>query len=123
MKRYFTLEKAPVYIKFFITLALFMAIKDMHEIDSFSHLVVALLEFIIILELVRILIEFLFSDENRVKMRLMIDSTIIFFISDIMLIAHDTFEMINITSILGNIAILFILRVLSMKYSPATMEK
>lgn len=92
-------------------------------IDSFSHLVVALLEFIIILELVRILIEFLFSDENRVKMRLMIDSTIIFFIRDIMLIANDKFDMIKITSILGIIAILFILRVLSMKYSPAKMER
>jgi len=49
MKRYITLEKAPVYIKIFITLALFMAIKDMHEIDSSSTLVVALMEFIIIL--------------------------------------------------------------------------
>jgi len=99
MKRYFTLEKAPVYIKFFITLALFMAIKDMHEIDSFSHLVVALLEFIIILELVRILIEFFFSDENRVKIRLMIYSTIIFFIRYIMLLANDKFYFIKITSI------------------------
>jgi uncharacterized membrane protein (DUF373 family) len=92
-------------------------------IDSFSHLVVALLEFIIILELVRMLIEFLFGDENRLKMRLMLDSTIIFFIRDIMLIANDKFDMIKITSILGIIAILFILRVLSMKYSPAKMEK
>ncbi len=123
MKRYFTIEKAPIFIKFFITLGLFIAIKDMHMIDSFSHLVVALLEFIIILELVRMLIEFLFSDENRLKMRLMLDSTIIFFIRDIMLIANDKFDMVKITSILGIIAILFILRVLSMKYSPAKMEK
>jgi uncharacterized membrane protein (DUF373 family) len=92
-------------------------------IDSFSHLVVALLEFIIILELVRMLIEFLFGDENRLKMRLMLDSTIIFFIRDIMLIANDKFDMIKNTSILGIIAILFVLRVLSMKYSPAKMEK
>lgn len=122
MKRYFTLEKAPVYIKFFITLVLFIGVKDMHTIDSFAHLVVALLEFIIILELVRMLIEFLFSDENRLKMRLMIDSTIIFFIRDIMLIANDKFDMIKIISILGIIAILFLLRVLSMKYSPTKME-
>jgi uncharacterized membrane protein (DUF373 family) len=123
MKRYFTVEKAPIFIKFFITLALFMAVKDLGSVDSFSHLVVALLEFIIILELVRMLIEFLFGDENRLKMRLMLDSTIIFFIRDIMLIANDKFDMIKITSIMGIIAILFILRVLSMKYSPAKMEK
>ena len=123
MRRYFTVEKAPVFIKFFITLALFITVKDMHKIDSFADLVVALLEFIIILELVRILIEFLFSDENRVKLRLMLDSTIIFFIRDIMLIANDKFDMIKITSILGIIAILFVLRVLSMKYSPSKMEK
>ena len=100
MNNYFTVEKLPVYIKFFITLVLMLSVKDLGSIDSFSKLAVALLEFIIILELVRMLIEFLLSDENRVRLRLMIDSTIVFFIRDIMLIANDKFDIVKIVSLL-----------------------
>ena len=122
MNNYFTVEKLPVYIKFFITLVLMLSVKDLGSIDSFSKLAVALLEFIIILELVRMLIEFLLSDENRVRLRLMIDSTIVFFIRDIMLIANDKFDIVKIVSLLCVIGILFIFRILSMKYSPSRME-
>lgn len=122
MKQYFTMEKAHIFIKFFTTLFLFISVKDINSIISFSTLAVALLEFIIILELVRMLVEFLFSDDNRIKLRFMIDSTIIFFIRDIMLIVNDKFDMMKISSILVIIAVLFILRILSMKYSPFNME-
>jgi len=122
LKQYFTIEKTPIFIKFFITLFLFISVKDINLIISFSKLAVALLEFIIILELVRMLVEFLFSDDNRIKLRLMIDSTIVFFIRDIMLIVNDKFDMIKISSILVIITVLFILRILSMKYSPVNME-
>ena len=122
MKKYFVVEKIHVYIKFFITLMLFIYVKDLSTIDSFSRLTVALLEFIIILELVRMLIEFLFSDENRLKIRLMIDSTIVFFIRDIVLIVNDKFDFNKIFSILGIIAVLFIFRYVSMRYSPSHIE-
>jgi len=122
LKQYFTMEKAHIFIKFFTTLFLFISVKDINSIISFSTLAVALLEFIIILELVRMLVEFLFSDDNRIKLRFMIDSTIIFFIRDIMLIVNDKFDMMKISSILVIIAVLFILRILSMKYSPFNME-
>ena len=123
MKQYFIAEKAPIFIKFFITLVLFVLVKDLSLINSFAKLVVALLEFIIILELVRMLVEFLFSDENRIKLRLMLDSTIVFFIRDIMLIVNDKFDIAKIVSILGVITVLFLLRILAMKYSPSEMEK
>jgi len=116
------MEKAHIFIKFFITLFLFISVKDINSIISFSTLAVALLEFIIILELIRMLVEFLFSDDNRIKLRFMIDSTIIFFIRDIMLIVNDKFDMMKISSILVIIAVLFIFRILSMKYSPFNME-
>lgn len=122
MKPYFRIEKLPVYIKFFVALILLLSVKDVGAIDSFSKLAVTLLEFIIILELVRMLIDFLFSDENRIKLRLMLDSTIVFFIRDIMLIVNDKFDIEKIISLLGVIGILFVLRVLSMKYSPSIME-
>lgn len=122
MKHVFTIDKIPVFLKFFITFALFYSVKDFSLIDTFSKLAVALLEFIIILELVRMLIEFLFSSENRIKLRLMIDSTIVFFIRDILLIVNDKFEITKILSILGIIFILFIFRIIAMKYSPTYME-
>ncbi len=123
MKNYFTAEKFPSYIKFFITCFLLFLVKDFSSINSFSKLAVVLLEFIIILELVRMLVGFLFSDENRIKLRFMIDSTIVFFIRDIMLIVNDKFDIEKIISLLGVIGVLFIFRILSMKYSPSIMEK
>ena len=122
VKRYFKVEKAPVFIKFFITFILLISVKDLNTINSFSSLAVTLLEFIIILELVRMIIEFLFSDDNRIKLRLMIDSTIVFFIRDIMLIVNDKFDGIKIASILGIIGILFVFRIVSMKFSPSQLE-
>lgn len=122
MKYTFDMKKISAYIKFIVTLLLFFSIKDVSEINTFSKMVVALLEIIIILELVRMLIEFLFSAENRVKIRLIIDSTIVFFIRDILLIVNDKFDVYKVYSILGVILILFIFRIITMKYSPARME-
>lgn len=123
MKQYFTIEKVPIFIKLFLALVLFVYVEDFAHITSFSMLIVALLEFIIILELVRMLVEFLFSDDNRIKLRFMIDSTIVFFIRDIMLISSHEFDAAKIGSTLGIILALFIFRILSMKYSPSVMEK
>jgi uncharacterized membrane protein (DUF373 family) len=122
MQQHFHMGKLPIYIKFFITLILFIAVKDFSTINSFSALAVALLEFIIILELVRLIVEFIFSDDNRIKLRRMIDSTIVFFIRDIMLIVNDKFDLYKIASILGIILVLFIFRIITMKYSPSLME-
>ena len=122
MKHIFKIEKLHIFVKFFITFALFYSVKDFSLVNSFSKLAVALLEFIIILELVRMLIGFLFSDENRIKLRLMIDSTIVFFIRDILLIVNDKFDNTKILSILGIISILFIFRIITMKFSPRDME-
>lgn len=122
MKRAFEMEKIHVYIKFFITFILYYMVKDFASVDSFSKLAVALLEFIIILELVRMLIEFLFSGENRIKLRLMIDSSIVFFMRDVLLIVSDKFDTTKILSLLLVIFILFIFRIIAMKYSPSYME-
>ncbi len=123
MKRYFNEKNLPPLIKFIITLILFITVKDFNTINSFSKLAVALLEFIIILELIRMLIEFLLSDENRIRMRLMIDSTIVFFIRDIMLIVNDTFDSKKVFTILGVIGVLFLFRVLTIRFSPSILEK
>ncbi len=123
MKTYLIEKNFPSLIKFIITFTLFAFVKDFKSVDSFAKLAVALLEFIIILELVRMLIEFLLSDENRIRMRLMIDSTIVFFIRDIMLIVNDTFNSKKIFTILGIITILFLFRIVTVKFSPSNADK
>lgn len=119
MRKYFTTRKLLAFLKFFVAFVLFMLVKNFKEIASFSDLSVALLEFIIILELVRMLIEFLFSDDNTIKLRFMIDSTIVFFIRDIMLIANSQFDFQKIASVLAIIAVLFFFRGLTVKFSPS----
>lgn len=122
MNTYLEAKNVLPIIKFLITLLIFMQVKDFSQIDSFSKLAVVLLEFIIILELVRMLIEFMFSDENRIRIRLMIDSTIVFFIRDLMLIVNDSFDSKKIFTILVVIAILIFFRIVAIKFSPSQLE-
>ena len=112
-----------VIIKFVITLILFVSFKNFDNIHNINSLIVSLLEFIIILELVRMIIEFIIGEDNRIKLRYMIDSTIIFFIRDIMLIANESLNIQKISFILGIILTLFLFRILSMKYSPKNLEE
>ena len=79
------LPRTQVLVKVFFTLIIFLLVKDFGEIDSVNQLIIALLEFIIVLEIVRMIFEFIMDDEHRIKLRLMIDSTIVFFVRDIML--------------------------------------
>ena len=123
MKTFFSHKNFQPLLQFSITLFLFISVKDLSLINSFSKLAVALLEFIIILELIRMLIEFLLSDENRIRIRLMIDSTIVFFIRDIMLIVNDTFDSKKVFTILGIIAVLFLFRLFAIKFSPSILER
>lgn len=123
MIKFFSHKNFQPLLKFSVTLLFFISVKDFSTVDSFSKLAVTILEFIIILELIRMLIEFLLSDENRIRMRLMIDSTIVFFIRDIMLIVNDTFNSEKVFTILGIIGVLFVFRIIAIKYSPSVLEK
>lgn len=122
MKRYFTVNKVPIFLEFILTMSLIIYVQDFSKINSFSTLVVLLLEIIIVLELIRMLMGFLFGDDHRVKLRYMIDSTIVFFIRDIMLIVNDKFDMGKIGSILGIIAVLFLFRFVTMRFSPSVID-
>ncbi|WP_331774515.1 phosphate-starvation-inducible PsiE family protein [Sulfurospirillum sp. 1612] len=123
VKDYLTRNRILAFLKFFVAALLFVLVKDLKEVNSFSTLIVALLEFIIVLEIVRMLIGFLFSDENNIKLRFMIDSTIIFFIRDIMLIANSHFDFTKIGSVLVIIAVLFLFRGLTIKFSPSNTHQ
>lgn len=113
------LPRVQVMVKVVIAFVLFFSVKDFHTVDSVNRLVIALLEFIIVLEIVRMLIDFLMDEEHRIRLRLMIDSTIVFFIRDVMLIANEKFDETKIFSLMGVIAILFFFRFVSMRYTPS----
>ncbi len=121
MKNYFDKKYVLASVKFLITFLLFVQVKDLSTIDNFSKLVVTLLEFIIVLELVRMLIDFMFSEEHKIMIRFMIDSTIVFFIRDLMLIVNDSFNSKKIFTILCVIGILLIFRIISTKFSPSNL--
>ncbi len=113
------LPRVQVMVKVFIAFSLFFSVKDFQTVDSVNRLVIALLEFIIVLEIVRMLIDFLMDDEHRIKLRLMIDSTIVFFIRDVMLVANEKFDETKIFSLMGVIAILFVFRFVAMRFTPS----
>jgi len=113
------LPRVQVMAKVLITLLLFISVKDIAAIDTVNKLVIALLEFIIVLEIVRMIFEFIMDDEHRIKLRLMIDSTIVFFIRDIMLIANEKFDPDKIFALMAVVAILFFFRFVAMRYTPS----
>ena len=113
------LPRVQVMAKVLITLMLFISVKDIASINTVNKLVIALLEFIIVLEIVRMIFEFIMDDEHRIKLRLMIDSTIVFFIRDIMLIANEKFDSDKIFALMAVVAILFIFRFVAMRYTPS----
>ena len=113
------LPRVQVMAKVLITLMLFISVKDIASINTVNKLVIALLEFIIVLEIVRMIFEFIMDDEHRIKLRLMIDSTIVFFIRDIMLIANEKFDSDKIFALMAVVAILFFFRFVAMRYTPS----
>jgi uncharacterized membrane protein (DUF373 family) len=113
------LPRVQVLVKVLITFALFVSVKDFAGIDSINKLVIALLEFIIVLEIVRMIFDFILDEEHRIKLRLMIDSTIVFFVRDIMLIVNEKFDETKIFLILAVIAVLFVFRILALYFSPS----
>ena len=113
------LPRVQVMAKVLITLMLFISVKDIASVNTVNKLVIALLEFIIVLEIVRMIFEFIMDDEHRIKLRLMIDSTIVFFIRDIMLIANEKFDSDKIFALMAVVAILFFFRFVAMRYTPS----
>jgi uncharacterized membrane protein (DUF373 family) len=113
------LPRVQVMVKVGIAFLLFFNVKDLHTVDTVNRLVIALLEFIIVLEIVRMLIDFVMDDEHRIRLRLMIDSTIVFFIRDVMLIANEKFDETKIFSLMAVIAILFVFRFVAMRFTPS----
>ncbi len=102
--------------------AIFVTILIVFDVLALIKVISTFLIFMIILEIMRMIREFINS--KTIKISMVIDSFIIFFIRDIVLIASDsekyTFndQVIKVVFLLGVVLMFFIFRIMSLKYSP-----
>ena len=104
------------HYKIIFSLVLFGSIFIFHY--PFSKLIVLMLEFIIILEVVKMTDEFL--KNGKIRLRHIIDSFIIFIIRDIVVyLSHETKDKETILFLSLMVFIFFIFRILSLVMSPS----
>jgi uncharacterized membrane protein (DUF373 family) len=111
-----SIEVSIAIILFLISLTLFTPIE----------IIIKLLYFIVILEITRMVVEYIRSDNHRVKIRYLVDAVIIAIIREILIIIVDSHNLSNnfsnlITYILLEFTFI-ILRIIVMKATPDDLE-
>ena len=103
-----------------ISIVIFLAVL-LSKIE-FYKVVILLLEFIVILEVVKMVADFI--ESQKVRLRFIIDMFIIFLIRDVVILSsHPQKRYEDILFLLLVIFIFFIFRVLALYYSPAVVGK
>lgn len=92
-------------------------------IATFSSIVVHILSFVVFLEIIKVITGFISGKEHIVQLRIVIDGFIVFFLRDMVLIfSNEKYifaEQVNKIALVSVILILlFIFRIISLKYSP-----
>lgn len=88
---------------------------------EFSKTIVLLLEFIVIMEVVKMISDFI--KKEKLRLRFVIDIFIIFLIRDVIIYAsHTNKDYFTILFLLFVIFVFFIFRILSIKYSPGVIK-
>ena len=89
---------------------------------EFYKAIIILLEFIVILEVVKMTMDFI--NKNKLSLRYIIDVFIIFLIRDIViLVTNEHYNKDKIIFLLFIVATFFIFRVVSIKFSPVLYKK
>ena len=104
----------------FVAISIFLVVVTT-EI-KFYKVVILLLEFIVILEVVKMVADFI--ESQKVRLRFIIDMFIIFLIRDVVILTsypHKKYD--DILFLLFVIFVFFIFRVLALYYSPTTIVK
>tara|TARA_R110002033_G_scaffold13325_3_gene39744 strand:- start:10283 stop:10678 length:396 start_codon:yes stop_codon:yes gene_type:complete len=84
---------------------------------EFSKAIIYMLEFIVIMEVVKMISDFI--KKEKLRLRFIIDLFIIFLIRDVIIQAsHPKMDYVDIVFLLIVIFIFFIFRIMSIKYSP-----
>ena len=105
-----------------ITSAIFVTVLIIFDVLSLIQVISTFLIFMIVLEIMRMIREFI--KNKTIKISMVIDSFIIFFIRDIVLVASDTEkysfddQVIKVAFLLAVVLMFFIFRIMSLKYSP-----
>lgn len=111
-----SIEVSIAIILFLISLTVFTPI----------DIIIKLLYFIVILEITRMVVEYIRSDNHRVKIRYLVDAVIIAIIREVLIIIVDSHHLlINKNNLFVYIILLFIfiiLRIIVMKSTPDDLE-
>ena len=99
---------------------IFVAIVGTHY--PFYKAIILMLEFIVIVEVVKMISEFI--EKKRLRLRYVIDVFIIFLIRDVIILTtHPKKPYEDILFLLLVILIFFLFRILAVQYSPTTFKK
>lgn len=84
---------------------------------EFYKVIILMLEFIVIMEVVKMVSDFI--KKQKLRLRFVIDIFIIFLIRDVIILAsHKGKDYFDISFLLGVIFVFFIFRILAVKFSP-----
>ncbi len=98
---------------------LFIIIMESHY--PFHKAIILMLEFIVIIEVIKMIAEFI--EKKRLRLRYILDVFIIFLIRDVIILStHTQKPYKDILFLLLVIFIFFIFRILAVQYSPTTFK-
>lgn len=88
---------------------------------EFYKAIILMLEFIVIMEVVKMVSDFI--KKEKLRLRFVIDIFIIFLIRDVIILAsHKTKDYFDIAFLLGVIFVFFIFRIFAIKFSPGVIK-
>jgi uncharacterized membrane protein (DUF373 family) len=88
---------------------------------QFYKAIILMLEFIVIMEVVKMISDFI--KNHKLRLRFVIDIFIIFLIRDVIILSTDVHkDYFDISFLLGVIFIFFIFRILAIKFSPGVIK-
>ncbi|MEN8718269.1 MAG: phosphate-starvation-inducible PsiE family protein [Sulfurovum sp.] len=87
----------------------------------FSSAIILMLEFIVVMEVVKMIHDFI--QKKKIRLRFVVDIFIIFLIRDVIILStHQNRDYFDITFLLFVISIFFIFRILAIKFSPGVIK-
>jgi len=88
----------------------------------FYKAIIVMLEFIVIIEVIKMISDFI--EKRKIRLRFVIDIFIIFLIRDIIILTTNTNkDYFDIIFLIGVVFAFFIFRIMALKYSPTVIGK
>ena len=103
-----------------LSILIFVVVIGFHI--PFYKAIILMLEFIVIIEVVKMISDFI--EKRKIRLRFAIDIFIIFLIRDIIILTTDkNKDYFDISFLIGVVFSFFIFRIMALKYSPSNMPK